>query len=64
MNSANNWKPLTTAGAVLLLNSFVFLFITFSIQSSTLWGPTAGCLIAGVPLLIVGLAQKSRLGGK
>lgn len=64
MNSSNNWKPLTIAGAVLLLNSFVFLVITFSTQSSTLWGPAAACLIAGVPLLIVGLAQKGRLSGK
>jgi len=64
MNSRNNWKPLTIAGAVLLLNSFVFLVITFSIQSSTLWGAAAACLIAGVPLLIAGLAQKGKLSGK
>jgi len=64
MISIKNWKPFTIAGAVLLLNSFVFLGITFSIRSSTLWGPAAACLIAGVPLLIVGLAKKSKLAGK
>ena len=64
MNSSRNWKPFTIAGVVLLLNSFVFLVITFSIQSSTLWGPAAACLIAGVPLLIIGLVQKSRMPGK
>lgn len=64
MNSSKSWKPLTVAGGVLLFNSFVFLVITFSMQSSILWGPGAGCLIAGVPLLGVGLAQKNRLHGK
>jgi hypothetical protein len=64
MSSSKYWKPLTIAGAVLLLNSFVFLVITVSMQSSMLWGPAAACLIAGVPILIVGLTQKTRLSGK
>ena len=64
MSSVKYWKSLSIAGAVLLLNSFVFLIITFSMQSSMLWGPAAACLISGVPLLTVGLAQKNRLNEK
>lgn len=64
MSSSKYWKPLTIAGAVLLLNGFVFLVITFSMPSSVLWGPAVACLITGVPLLVVGLIQKVRLSEK
>lgn len=61
VSSSKCRKPLTVVGMVLLLNGFVFLVVTFAMQSSPLWGPAIACLVTGVPLLIVGLAQKSSL---
>ncbi|MES1923970.1 hypothetical protein [Salinisphaera sp. T31B1] len=53
MTADNRRAPLAIAGGVLLLNSFVFLVVMFATRSTALWGPAAGCLVAGIPLLVL-----------
>ncbi|WNL41412.1 hypothetical protein RN347_12380 [Halomonas sp. PAMB 3264] len=62
MRDRSFWKPLTIAGAVLLMNSVVFWVMTLALAlaGSALWGAALGCLIAGVPLLITGLISRRR----
>ncbi|MFG6666261.1 hypothetical protein ACGK9R_04040 [Halomonas sp. HNIBRBA4712] len=58
MRDRSLWKPLTIAGAVLLMNSLVFWVLTLALADSPLWGAALGCLIVGVPLFTLGLISR------
>lgn len=60
MNYIKTWKPLIIAGAVLSINGLAFLLIGVATLTDIFLGPTAGCIGAGVALLIVGIIHRKK----
>ncbi len=60
MNHITAWKPLIITGAVLAINGLIFLLIGLATLTDTFLGPTAGCIGAGVALLIVGIIHRKK----
>ena len=49
-----------TAGIVLPINGFIFLLIGLITDNDSFWGLAAGCVGAGIALLIVGMLHRKK----